>query len=85
MCLMAPIQWSGAAELVFIMEWFHSCLIMMGRTWIEELTMVGSTDFVVARNGGNSRYKQWCSSGLNHLSGQPEKSFLLVVYEGGDR
>jgi hypothetical protein len=47
--------------------------------------MVGSTDFVVARNGCNSCYKDRCSDGLNHLSGQPEKNFLLVVSEGGDR
>jgi hypothetical protein len=47
--------------------------------------MVGSTNFVVARNGCNSCYKEWCSGGLNHLSSRPEKSFLLLVYEGGDR
>jgi hypothetical protein len=47
--------------------------------------MVGSTDFIVARNDCNSCYKECCSGGKNHLSGQLEKSFLLVVYKGGDR
>jgi len=47
--------------------------------------MVGFTNFVVARNGCNSCCKEWCSGGLNHLSGQPKKSFLLLVNGGGDR
>ncbi len=56
-----------------------------GEGGLRNLARVSSTNFVVARNGCNSCYNEWCSVGPNHLSGQPEKSCLLVVYEGGDR
>ncbi len=43
--------------------------------------MIGSIDFVVATNGCNSCYKEWCSSGTFRWLNKKELSFLLIVYK----
>lgn len=45
--MMVPIQWSGIAELAFLMEQFHTCiLVVLGGRWgegrLKSLGMVGS-------------------------------------------
>ncbi len=48
-------------ELVFVMEWFYSCITMVfgwGEGGLKSLMMVGFGDFVVVKNGYNSCYKE---------------------------
>jgi hypothetical protein len=68
---MVAIQWSCIIELVSVIEWFYSCIIMVlgwGEGGLRSLVMVGF-GFVVVGNYYNSCYKEWCSGGIDHLRG----------------
>jgi hypothetical protein len=69
---MVAIQWRCIIELVFVMERFYSCIIMV-LGWVEgrlkSLVIVRSRDFVVVGNGYNPCYKEWCFRGTDHFDG----------------
>jgi hypothetical protein len=74
---MVAIQWSGTTELVFVMERFHSYIIMVlgwGEGGLRNLAMIGFGDSMVVKNGYNSCYKEWHFGGTNQFGDQIEKN-----------